>query len=270
VGSILKENLVAGLGAKLSHFNLTDVETEASRIRQQAIAQADQIKAQADELLRQTQLKAKTILENAQKDGFQKGYTEGLEEGKKQGSEQAYLDTCEQAKKDFSEQSQQIRNLLTAVFGSFDNERDQFIAQAQQELLTLALALAVRITHRQIELDPQVVLENVKSAIDLVSSRSEVVLKINPADIDRFKLLDNGNSNQLFSTRHVKIVADDSIASGGCIVKTENTTVDAQIATQIDNIVRQLAPACAETIAQWSEPAGETQNTTSEEASTES
>ncbi len=273
MGLILKENMVTGLGTKVSHFNLTDVEAEASRIRQQAIAEADQLKAQADEFMRQTQMKAKILLEDAQKEGFQKGYTEGFEEGKKQGTEQAYLDAGEQAKKEFAEQSKQIRNLLTTVFGSFDSERDQFIAQAQQELLTLALAIAVRITHRQVELDPQIVLENVKSAINLVSSRSEVVLKLNPADLERFKSLDNGNSEQLFNSRHVKIIADETVASGGCIVKTENCTIDAQIKTQIDNIIRQLAPASADTVLKWSEPLCESEksdNAENEESSTQS
>jgi flagellar assembly protein FliH len=269
VGAVLKNNLVEGLNAKVTIFNVTDIREEADRMIRHAAEEARTVKAQADEAIKLAQAQAVEIKLTAQKLGFDEGYALGLEEGKKQGSETAYADTFAQAKKDFAAQIQQVQTALAASLGKFEAERDQMITSAQQELLTLALAVAVKITHKQFEVDPSVVVENVKAAVGLVASRTSAVLRVNPGDIDKFQNLNAEKLQELFNLQHVRMIKDDAVAPGGCIVQSDNGQIDAQLTTQIESIIAHLAPAMAGTIRRWAsnpvqtaEPETQTQNST--------
>lgn len=251
MGTILKNNLVEGMTAKFSRFNLADVREEAAHILRQARQQADELKAQADKLLEQANADAMEIRQSAQKEGFEQGYTLGLEEGKKQGFEKSHTESFELSQKEFANQIQQVHSALTNTLTQFEAERDQMITSAQQDLLALALAVAVKITHKQFEVDPSVVMENVKTAVGLVASRSSIVLRMNPVDMERFETFDAEKLQQLFNLQHVRMIKDDTVEIGGCIVQTDNGKIDAQLTTQIHNIIKHLAPAMTETINQW-------------------
>ena len=67
MGTILKNNLVEGMTAKFSRFNLADVREEAAHILRQARQQADELKAQADKLLEQANADAMEIRQSAKK-----------------------------------------------------------------------------------------------------------------------------------------------------------------------------------------------------------
>jgi flagellar assembly protein FliH len=244
--------MVSGLGARFTKFNLADVRVEADHMLQLARDEAERIKAQARDELHQAGEQAEVLRRNAHKEGFQQGYTEGLESGKKQGSEQAYAQTFEEAKKEFADQNRGVLDSLSALFTTFETERDHIIAQAQQELLALALTVAARVTHHQLTIDDQIVLENIKAAVSLVSSRSSVIVKINPTDLKRFELMDAEKAQKLLNVRHVEVIGDETVDIGGCVVQTENGSIDAQVSNQLETIIRQLAPAMEETVRRWS------------------
>jgi flagellar assembly protein FliH len=258
VGAVLKNNLVESMNAKISIFNVTDIREEADRMIRHAADEARTLKAQADEALKLAQAQAVEIKLAAQKQGFDEGYTLGLEEGKKQGSETAYADTFAQAKKDFTAQIQQVQTALSASLEKFEAERDQMIIAAQQELLALALAVAVKVTHKQFEVDPSVVAENVKAAIGLVASRTSAILRMNPGDMDKFENLNADKLKELYNLRHVRMVKDDAVDAGGCIVQSDNGQIDAQLVTQIESIIAHLAPAMTDTIRRWTSPQAQT------------
>jgi flagellar assembly protein FliH len=255
VGAVLKNVVVESMTAKVSRFNLADVRDEANHMLRQALEQSNALKAQAAEILQQAQAQAVEIKQNAQKQGFEEGYTLGMEEGKKQGFEKAHAESFAQSQKEFANQTQQVQTALTNVLAKFEAERDQMITSAQQELLALALSVAIKITHKQFEVDPSVAIENVKSSIGLVASRSSVVIRMNPTDMERFETFDAEKIQQLFNLQHVRMIKDDTVETGGCIVQTDNGKIDSQLSTQIENIVKHLAPAMVGTIHQWSAPA---------------
>ncbi len=248
MGTILKYNVVESLKPKITKFNFCDVRAEAAGIIQRACDQLDRAKAEAKEIIEQARKEAEEIRQSVRAEGFQEGFNQGLAEGKKEGTDQAFA----QAQKDFAAQNQQIRTMLENLLRTFEDERDHLITQSHQDLLALALAIAGKITHEQIKIDPQIVLENVRSAVKLVASRSAVQVRMNPSDIDRFGLIDPEEAEKLLHLKHVRIVKDPSVEEGGCVVATDHGTIDGQVTTQIDNMIRQLSPAMEETIKKWS------------------
>jgi len=239
--------MIETVGPRMTKFNLADVRIEAAAIIQRACDHLEQTKAQAREILDQARAEAQTLRQRAQSEGYQTGHAQGLEQGSKEGQEQGLA----QAKKEFTEQSQQLRSTLENILVNFETQRDHFLAQAHQDLLALALAIAAKITHHQVNIDPQVALNNVKSVVGLVHSRSSVLLKMNPKDIERYELLDQQQAEKILNSQHIKVIQDENIEIGGCVLQTENGVVDAQISTQLQNLVRQLAPDMEQAVKSW-------------------
>jgi flagellar biosynthesis/type III secretory pathway protein FliH len=86
---------------------------------------------------------------------------------------------------------------------------------------------------KALELDPELVLSIAAGAIESVRHQRELVLRVNPEDAalmrnSRKKLMD-----MLGRTKDIAVREDPEVARGGCIVETENGTVDAQLKTQL-------------------------------------
>lgn len=243
MGSVIKNNRSVSEEIRLSEFNLEDIQQEAKRIRTEALEFLKRTEQEAEEIISEAKKQAELIYEEARKEGFKAGFEEGMNAGKEAGRKEA----LEISRREFSEQAANLRNLLLELVDSIQSDRNHLIARARQELLALAVAIAAKITRRQIEVDEGIVIENLKKAIEYVSSRSRVVIRLNPADASRLKTLDPQLSKDLFEGfSEVRFVEDSSIQPGGCIVQTEGGTIDADIKTQIDSITNQLVSSMKE------------------------
>lgn len=247
MGAILKNNVIESLEPRMVRFNLSDVRAEAAAIVSRAHDELDQARAEARAIVEQARAEAEQLRAQAHEQGFQTGRAEGIEDGRSAGRAEALA----QAQQEFAQENAQLRAALAAVLDAFETERNHLLAQAHQDLLALALAIAVKVTRRQLDVDPGIAVENVKSAVGLVGSRSVVELRMNPADVDRFELLDAEQARKLLNLRNVTVLKDEGVEPGGCILHTQNGQVDAQVATQLDNLVRQIAPAMAATVDAW-------------------
>jgi type III secretion protein L len=104
---------------------------------------------------------------------------------------------------------------------------------SEQELVRLSLAVAEKLIGRALELDNELVLYITAQAIESVRHQRELVLRVNPADAEllrsgRKKLLD-----LVGRTKDLAVREDPEVERGGCIIETENGTVDAQLSTQM-------------------------------------
>jgi len=228
-------------------FSFSDIRAEADEILRQARGELDRAHAEAREIIERAKIQVEGTRQEAQAEGFQSGYKQGLSEGTQKGREQG----LEQAKKDFSEQNVRLRGALESLLRTFESDRNHLMAQAHQDLLALALAMAAKVTRRQLQADPDLGLEIIKNAVGLVGSRSAVTIRVNPDDADRFEVLDPELAKSTFGLEQVKVVKDASVEAGGCVVATDNGSIDAQVSTQLDNLIGQLAPALEASVKAW-------------------
>jgi flagellar assembly protein FliH len=252
MGMILKSSVIEGSNPRMTRFNLTDVRMEAAAIIQRACDQLDAAKQQAQEIVEQAKTQVEGTRQQAQAEGFQTGHAQGVVEGKKEGRQQA----LEEARKEFAEQNRQLRANLEQVFSHFEAERNHLMAQAHQDLLALALAIARKVTYRHLEIDPGLVIDNVKTAVNLVASRSLVEVKMNSKDIEQFELLDGEKAGKLLNLDHIKIIKDGNVEAGGCVITTNNGKIDAQVSTQLQNLIHQLAPVMEQQVKTWASDSG--------------
>ena len=113
-------------------------------------------------------------------------------------------------------------------------------AAARQDLVDLAMAIARRVVRHVSESDRQVVVGNLDEAIRLAGERSDVTIKVNPADAEAARVFAESLADRQASCKLVKVVESPDISPGGCWIQWGSGAVDARIETQLDRIAAGL------------------------------
>lgn len=219
-------------------FSMKDIENQAMTILLRARQQADQLLADA-------QREAEQIKRQAHADGLAEGRRQGLEQGRAEGSKTGH----DQALSESRAAMNAAIGALSAAAQQIDASRRQLQAAALADVVNLAVAIAERVTKRLGVLDPAVAANNLAEALKLVIHASDVRIGIHPsqqktldAELPRLKL-------QFPTLEHVQLLADESLAPGGCRIFTTQGQVDASLDEQIQRIVADLLPQRQEVLA---------------------
>ena len=102
-------------------------------------------------------------------------------------------------------------------------------SQVEREVVKLAVEVAKKIVHREIQADPDIIQTLVKVALGRVSERSAVTVRVNPIDYNFLLDKHRGWVQEEGGGKEVTLVADKSVERGGCLVQTECGDVDARI-----------------------------------------
>jgi len=163
--------------------------------------------------------------EPAEREGLQQlletARQEGLSQGRREGWERA---------------RQEVTPLLQALRGALEelrSLRDRVMRELEGELVELALAIARIVVHRELTqggIPPQLV----KEALEALPRKGELVLRLNPADLEVLKRLGGK------ALEGVRVKEDQGMPRGGCVVEGELGRVDARPEVQIEEIARRL------------------------------
>lgn len=212
-------------------FDLGDLRRQGDRVMAEA-------RAQADEILKSARDEARRLVEDAStrghKDGFEKGVAEGRAAGEAAGRTEAH----QQMKASLEALASQWSTTLE----QWEDERRRLALDAQQDVLTLALAAAEKITHRQIEVDPSVVTDQLERAIAQMLRPGTATVSIHPDDASLVEEALPGVLQRASLCEHVQVVTNASIERGGCTLRTGRGVIDATIQTQLRRLVETLLP----------------------------
>jgi flagellar assembly protein FliH len=118
----------------------------------------------------------------------------------------------------------------------------QFLARPLQELdeevekslLQLALAVGKQLARRELRIDPTQVIAIIRESLqELPTSAREPRVHLHPEDaaIVRERLTEPVNE------RAWKLVEDPTMSRGGCVVRTENSQIDARLESRISTVI---------------------------------
>jgi len=210
-------------------FNLSDIQAEADGI----LARARQ---EQERLLTEARTEIEQQREAARTEGFEQGKAQGLQQGREEGKAEAMA----QAKTEFDSHTQQYLAACEKVCNEFTQAKAKILALAQQHTVALAVAMARRVIKQAGRLSSEIVAENVTAALDLLASKTDVVIRVHPDDLAHLEHMRNGQRGAWADTGHVRFVADDGIEPGGCVLITEHGQIDGTLDTQLDRIAAEL------------------------------
>lgn len=120
--------------------------------------------------------------------------------------------------------------------------RPRLRRQAERQVVELALAVARRILRRQVTVDPEAVAGLVRSAVDSISLREIVQVRIHPSQQRSVsEALD-----RLGAPGGLRIEGDPSLEAGALVIETDRGAMDCSVFTQLDEIERGFTDVIGE------------------------
>ena len=90
------------------------------------------------------------------------------------------------------------------------------------------------------EANPDAARENWRSALQLVLSKSDVIVRVHPADHATLRLFAAQLADENAALPDITLVEDEAVSRGGVQVVTEAGRIDATLEAQMDQITRAL------------------------------
>ncbi len=180
---------------------------EAHDFRARQEAEAESIKAQARQIVVEAEASAESIREAARVNGRQQGYDELA------GHFEVVMRLAEGARV----------------------ERAQLIAEAEPDVIGLAVEVARRIVLSEVQARPDVIRDMVARALQRVTAQDGVRVRLNPETI---RQLGDGARRiaSSYAERGIEVVPDDSVERVGVVVETRRGTVDGRLETQLARV----------------------------------
>lgn len=105
--------------------------------------------------------------------------------------------------------------------------RSALYAQVEREVVKLAVEVAKKIVHREIQADHEIIETLVRVALSHVAEKSAVTVHLSPVDYNY--LLEHRAELAQSDGRDISLLADQSVERGGCLIQTECGDIDARI-----------------------------------------
>lgn len=115
--------------------------------------------------------------------------------------------------------------------------RKRFRAEAEQDTVKLAIAIGLRVLHRELATDPEAILGLVIAAFQKLNARETQRLRISPDDAAVIQ----DNRARLDLPPGLELVPDPSLTQGSVIFETSRGELDASVDTQLAEIDRGFA-----------------------------
>jgi len=162
---------------------------------------------------------APELIDEARREGFQRGYDEGFETGVSQALEEARA-----RMHDLPQRLEQVIRRLDDAATALSLREAVSLQQIEEQVVAVAFALAEEIVGFELRHTPTRGADALARALALAPPTGQVVARCNPGDLDA---LDDPQS--LAPGRALVVVADPSLAPGDCIVDVASCRIDARI-----------------------------------------
>jgi flagellar assembly protein FliH len=154
-------------------------------------------------------------------------YARGLEDGRREAADEA---------------ERRLGGARTAMAGAaaaLEHERATFARRGEESLYAIATALAQRLLQRELALDPTVVRDLVRRALEAVPLEGTLEVRVHPADLAAL-----GHDLELYAPggRRLELrwVPDPGIGRGGFMIETPLRVVDGRVEKVLEAALERL------------------------------
>lgn len=134
---------------------------------------------------------------------------------------------------ELAERIAEERSAILKAYEGFCKERAEYFAGVEAEVVKLVLAIAARVLHREVNLDPLLLAGVVRVALEKVAEDSATVLRVPAGAIELWREV---FSKSLGSS--LQIVEDERLMAGECVLDTNVGRVELGVSAQLQEIER--------------------------------
>jgi len=127
----------------------------------------------------------------------------------------------------------EAREGIAAALQGFAAERTDYFRRVEGEVVRLALAIARKVLHREVQMDPMLLSGIVRVALDQMRDHSHVVLKAPPACVEQWRGFCAPASG---GREQVEVVAEESLPAHALILEAEVGATQINLDSQLQEI----------------------------------
>lgn len=233
-GNILKRGTADDMISGAKQFNFRSVEADARQILEEARRLAtEQIENARREVEKMRAEIRQQEFETARKEGYDKGFQEGVKAGAESGRKQAYDQNLTELREAVSE----LPTTLTQLTEEFERRRHDLIEDAESDLLALAYTVAEKVLHMKLATDRTVVQRTLQRAIDLVLKRASLDVMVSTDDVMAIEEYMPELRKIFGDLGAVRLHADMTIPRGSVVVRTGR----GEVGLRLEDMMTEIA-----------------------------
>ncbi len=223
MASVLKSSMVHdGINtAQTEVFNWEDIASRAKEY-------IDRVRHESQRMLEATRIECEQIRVAAHQEGIRTGenHIERL-------AQQMAGQIAEQRVVEATRSVQELCQDLEAA------TRD-WLQQWQRETISFAIAIAEKLTLKQVDTDPTILLRWIEDSVRLVQGQRKVQLRIHTQDALRLSSALPELLEEMQPTIEVQLIEDDSVGRCGIVLQTPESTIHRSLQTQLKRLEEEL------------------------------
>ncbi|MGE0863991.1 MAG: FliH/SctL family protein [Vicinamibacterales bacterium] len=152
-------------------------------------------------------------------------FAQGFAQGERSGAEAA------------AARSEAVLQRLKQTIGELQTLRAEMIHKTERQVVQLSIAMAKRIVHREISLDPELLSAMARVALDRLGDAASATIRLHPDD---YAATAGAGGGARADASVVRVVADPIVRRGGCLVQSEFGLIDVSADAQIQELATAL------------------------------
>lgn len=172
-----------------------------------------------------------TILEDARAEAEQKvqeAYAEGLRRGEEAGRE-AFEQTVNEA-----------AGMLAEITESLQEHRKTYIEEIESQVSELVSIVASKVLAIEVTTQPDIIQLMVRRSLEKLMDQEQVTIRVNPNDYEQVLESKKSLLECFERIQQLELIQDDTISSGGCIAESDHLYIDAQLQSQLKQLIEGL------------------------------
>ena len=127
------------------------------------------------------------------------------------------------------------REALAKALGDFAREREAYFSRVEAEVVKLAVGIARKILHREVQVDPLLLAGVVRVALEKIAAGTSVRLRVHP---DHVYAWHDFFANQQEHRPVPELLGDATLGMGHCVLETALGTTELTLEAQLAEIER--------------------------------
>ncbi|PKL25554.1 MAG: flagellar assembly protein FliH [Spirochaetae bacterium HGW-Spirochaetae-3] len=197
---------------------------QALKIRHDAESAAEKAIREAEAKIQAFEVQAKARVDEVTKDAHKEGFDQGREEGFKEGKLEV----------------ERLIDRMHVVLDRAMDKRAEILEQTEAQVVELVLLIARKVVKTISENQKNVVLSNIAQALRKLKTRSDVIVRVNLADLQLTTEHAKDFIEAAENAKKLSIVEDSGVDRGGCIIETDFGEIDARIQSQLHELEEKI------------------------------
>lgn len=117
--------------------------------------------------------------------------------------------------------------------------RETIVSESEQDLIKLAIEIAKKLVHREVQIDERIILTLLRVALEKLNEEGRITVFVEPSDHEVLRR----NLDEIYPQgKETKLVlkVDESMDRGDCRLESEFGSIDARISEQFQEIEKGL------------------------------